>query len=113
MRPQHVERKMGPDVGPGEAHERYGHEREETSSSAQVGKGGHTEGDGDAGMPGHIPEPRRLPAPVLRTAGLVRGRKKGRSICYRLAEAFPHEMLEHCLRDLLAISPEAGIESVR
>ena len=48
---------------------------------------------------------------VLRAAGLVRGRKKGRSVCYRLAEGFPHEMLEHCLRDLLAISPEAGIES--
>jgi ArsR family transcriptional regulator, lead/cadmium/zinc/bismuth-responsive transcriptional repressor len=45
---------------------------------------------------------------VLRMAGLVRGRKAGRSVCYRLAEGFPHEMLEHCLRDLLAISPEAG-----
>jgi ArsR family transcriptional regulator, lead/cadmium/zinc/bismuth-responsive transcriptional repressor len=45
---------------------------------------------------------------VLRMAGLVRGRKDGRSVCYRLAEGFPHEMLEHCLRDLLAISPEAG-----
>jgi DNA-binding transcriptional ArsR family regulator len=45
---------------------------------------------------------------VLRMAGLVRGRKEGRSVCYRLAEGFPQEMLEHCLRDLLAISPEAG-----
>src|SRR5437016_13629027 len=45
---------------------------------------------------------------VLRMAGLVRGRKEGRSVCYRLAEGFPHEMLEHCLRDLLRISPEAG-----
>jgi DNA-binding transcriptional ArsR family regulator len=45
---------------------------------------------------------------VLRMAGLVRGRKDGRSVCYRLAEGFPHEMLEHCLRDLLAISPETG-----
>jgi DNA-binding transcriptional ArsR family regulator len=48
---------------------------------------------------------------VLRMAGLVRGRKDGRSVCYRLAEGFPHEMLEHCLRDLLAISPEAGPKS--
>ena len=48
---------------------------------------------------------------VLRMAGLVRGRKDGRSVCYRLAEGFPHEMLEHCLRDLLAISPEAGPRS--
>ena len=45
---------------------------------------------------------------VLRMAGLVKGRKEGRSVCYRLAEGFPHEMLEHCLRDLLAISPVAG-----
>src|SRR5229473_53191 len=45
---------------------------------------------------------------VLRMAGLVRGRKEGRSVCYRLSDGFPHEMLEHCLRDLLAISPEAG-----
>jgi DNA-binding transcriptional ArsR family regulator len=44
---------------------------------------------------------------VLRMAGLVRGRKEGRSVCYRLAEGFPHEMLEHCLRDLLRISPGA------
>ena len=43
---------------------------------------------------------------VLRMAGLVRGRKEGRSVCYRLAEGFPHEILEHCLRDLLALSPE-------
>jgi DNA-binding transcriptional ArsR family regulator len=48
---------------------------------------------------------------VLRMAGLVRGRKEGRSVCYRLAEGFPHEMLEHCLRDLLSISPEAGPRS--
>jgi DNA-binding transcriptional ArsR family regulator len=46
----------------------------------------------------------------LRLAGLVRGRKAGRAVYYRLAEGFPHEMLEHCLRDLLAISPEnAGV----
>ena len=45
---------------------------------------------------------------VLRMAGLVRGRKVGRSVCHRLAEGFPHELLEHCLRDLLRISPEAG-----
>jgi DNA-binding transcriptional ArsR family regulator len=48
---------------------------------------------------------------MLRMAGLVRGRKAGRSVCYRLAEGFPHEMLEHCLRDLLRISPEAGPKS--
>jgi DNA-binding transcriptional ArsR family regulator len=48
---------------------------------------------------------------VLRMAGLVRGRKDGRSVCYRLAKGFPHEMLEHCLRDLVRISPEAGPRS--
>lgn len=41
---------------------------------------------------------------LLRTAGLLRTRKVGRTVFYRLAEGFPHEMLEHCLRDLLAIS---------
>jgi len=45
---------------------------------------------------------------VLRMAGLVTSRKDGRTVCYRLAEGFPHELLEHCLRDLLAISPSAG-----
>lgn len=46
---------------------------------------------------------------LLRTAGLVRSRKVGRTVCYRLAEGFPHEMLEHCLRDLLAIGePRPG-----
>lgn len=44
---------------------------------------------------------------LLRTAGLVRARKRGRTVCYRLAEGFPHEMLEHCLRDLLTISGSA------
>lgn len=41
---------------------------------------------------------------LLRMAGLVRTRKAGRTVLYRLAEGFPHEMLEHCLRDLLSIS---------
>jgi DNA-binding transcriptional ArsR family regulator len=41
---------------------------------------------------------------LLRMAGLVRTRKSGRTVLYRLAEGFPHEMLEHCLRDLLSIS---------
>jgi DNA-binding transcriptional ArsR family regulator len=44
---------------------------------------------------------------LLRMAGLVRARKRGRTVCYRLAEGFPHQMLEHCLRDLLAISGPA------
>lgn len=41
---------------------------------------------------------------LLRMAGLVTARKAGRTVFYRLAEGFPHEMLEHCLRDLLSIS---------
>jgi DNA-binding transcriptional ArsR family regulator len=41
---------------------------------------------------------------LLRTAGLLRAHKSGRTVFYRLAEGFPHELLEHCLRDLLAIS---------
>jgi ArsR family transcriptional regulator, lead/cadmium/zinc/bismuth-responsive transcriptional repressor len=45
---------------------------------------------------------------MLRLAGLVSFRKDGRLVCYRLSDGFPHQLLEHCLRQLLAIaSPEA------
>ena len=45
---------------------------------------------------------------MLRLAGLVSFRKDGRMVFYRLSEGFPHQLLEHCLRQLLAIaSPEA------
>ena len=46
---------------------------------------------------------------MLRLAGLVSFRREGRLICYRLSDGFPHQMLEHCLRQLLTIAdPEAG-----
>src|SRR5689334_23738262 len=46
---------------------------------------------------------------MLRLAGLVGFRKDGRMSFYRLSGGFPHQLLEHCLRQLLAIaSPEAG-----
>jgi DNA-binding transcriptional ArsR family regulator len=46
---------------------------------------------------------------MLRLAGLVSFRKDGRMVFYRLSGGFPHQLLEHCLRQLLAIaSPEAG-----
>jgi DNA-binding transcriptional ArsR family regulator len=41
---------------------------------------------------------------MLRTAGLVTFRKEGRVVFYSLAGAFPHPLLEHCLRELLAIA---------
>ena len=45
---------------------------------------------------------------MLRLAGLVSFRKDGRMVCYRLADQFPHPLLEHCLRELLTIAaPEA------
>jgi DNA-binding transcriptional ArsR family regulator len=45
---------------------------------------------------------------MLRLAGLVSFRKDGRMVFYRLSAGFPHQLLEHCLRQLLAIaSPEA------
>jgi DNA-binding transcriptional ArsR family regulator len=45
---------------------------------------------------------------LLRFAGLVSYRKAGRMVFYRLSEAFPHQLLEHCLRQLLTIAaPEA------
>ena len=45
---------------------------------------------------------------MLRLAGLVTFRKDGRMVFYRLSDGFPHQLLEHCLRELLSIaSPEA------
>jgi ArsR family transcriptional regulator, lead/cadmium/zinc/bismuth-responsive transcriptional repressor len=45
---------------------------------------------------------------MLRLAGLVSFRKDGRMVFYRLSAGFPHQLLEHCLRQLLAIAnPEA------
>ncbi len=45
---------------------------------------------------------------LLRFAGLVSYRKAGRMVFYRLSDAFPHPLLEHCLRQLLTIAvPEA------
>ncbi|HEU5393146.1 MAG TPA: metalloregulator ArsR/SmtB family transcription factor [Streptosporangiaceae bacterium] len=46
---------------------------------------------------------------MLRLAGLAGFRKDGRMSFYRLSGGFPHQLLEHCLRQLLAIaSPEAS-----
>jgi DNA-binding transcriptional ArsR family regulator len=41
---------------------------------------------------------------LLRTAGLVAYRKEGRIVFYRLADNFPHQLVEHCLRQLLTIA---------
>ena len=40
----------------------------------------------------------------LRAAGVVSSRRDGRVIYYRLAEGFPHQLLEHCLHELLNIA---------
>jgi DNA-binding transcriptional ArsR family regulator len=45
---------------------------------------------------------------LLRTAGLVVFRKHGRVVYYRLSDGFPHQLLEHCLRELLSIAAPAG-----
>ena len=45
---------------------------------------------------------------LLRMAGLVTFRKQGRVVYYALADAFPHLLLEHCLRQLLQISGREG-----
>jgi DNA-binding transcriptional ArsR family regulator len=45
---------------------------------------------------------------MLRTAGLVQTRREGRVINYRLADGFPHQLLEHCLRQLLTITEKAA-----
>jgi DNA-binding transcriptional ArsR family regulator len=41
---------------------------------------------------------------LLRTAGLVDFRKHGRVVFYRLADGFPHQLLGHCVRELLTIA---------
>jgi ArsR family transcriptional regulator, lead/cadmium/zinc/bismuth-responsive transcriptional repressor len=41
---------------------------------------------------------------LLRTAGMVRSRKEGRVVFYRLADSFPEPLLEHCLRELIDLS---------
>ena len=45
---------------------------------------------------------------TLRHAGLVQTRREGRVINYRLADGFPHQLLEHCLRQLLTITESAN-----
>jgi DNA-binding transcriptional ArsR family regulator len=41
---------------------------------------------------------------MLRLAGLVSFRREGRVVYYRLSDGFPHQLLEHCLRQLLTIA---------
>lgn len=41
---------------------------------------------------------------VLRTAGLVTGRKQGRVVYYRLSDGFPDPLRQHCLRQLIEMS---------
>jgi DNA-binding transcriptional ArsR family regulator len=45
---------------------------------------------------------------MLRLAGLVTFRKDGRMVFYRLSAGFPHQLLEHCLHQLLAIAAGEG-----
>jgi DNA-binding transcriptional ArsR family regulator len=45
---------------------------------------------------------------MLRLAGLVSFRKDGRMAFYRLSDGFPHQLLEHCLRQLLTIAAGEG-----
>ncbi len=41
---------------------------------------------------------------VLRGAGLVHVRRAGRVMYYRLTDGFPHQLLDHCMLQLLAIA---------
>ena len=44
----------------------------------------------------------------LKNSGLVQSRRDGRVIYYRLADGFPHQLLDHCLRQLLTIAVNEG-----
>src|SRR5216683_3761340 len=48
---------------------------------------------------------------MLRLAGLVSFRKDGRMVFYRLSDGFPHQLLEHCLRQLLTIASPEGSDA--
>jgi DNA-binding transcriptional ArsR family regulator len=48
---------------------------------------------------------------MLRLAGLVSFRKDGRMVFYRLSYGFPHQLLEHCLRQLLTIASPEGSDA--
>jgi len=41
---------------------------------------------------------------LLRGAGVVQARRDGRVMYYRLADGFPTQLLDHCLRQLLTIA---------
>jgi ArsR family transcriptional regulator, lead/cadmium/zinc/bismuth-responsive transcriptional repressor len=43
---------------------------------------------------------------LLKAAGVVQSRRDGRVIYYRLADAFPHQLLDHCLQQLLTLTKE-------
>jgi DNA-binding transcriptional ArsR family regulator len=45
---------------------------------------------------------------LLKAAGLVQFRRDGRVLYYRLADGFPHQLLDHCLRELLTIATKEG-----
>ena len=47
---------------------------------------------------------------VLRMSGLVKGRKEGRVVFYRLADGFPRELLRHCLPSLPVLAQGAQHE---
>ncbi len=44
---------------------------------------------------------------LLRTAGLVKARKEGRSVYYRLADRFPQPLRGHCLPALVQLTRNA------
>lgn len=47
----------------------------------------------------------------LRTSGLVQSRRDGRVMYYRLADGFPHQLLDHCLRQLLTIASKENLNA--
>jgi ArsR family transcriptional regulator, lead/cadmium/zinc/bismuth-responsive transcriptional repressor len=50
---------------------------------------------------------------MLRLAGLTSFHKEGRVVYYRLSDGFPHQLLEHCLRQLLTIANPAADDARR
>ncbi len=60
-----VERQVGADVDAGQAHGGNGAQGEGAPGWAEVGKGGSAQGDGDARVPGQVPQAGRVAAAAV------------------------------------------------
>ena len=63
---RNVERQVGAHVDPGQAHDRDGGHGESAAGRPEAGKGSSAQGDGNAGVPGEVPQPGGVAATAAR-----------------------------------------------